>query len=1113
MSKLPTFGISPKNNFKLQSTTKIGGLKYSSKSFSKSSSFSPKLEANSKNNLHKKTDDYDIAVDDYVFIKSINQKGTVKYVGETKFKTGIWVGVELDKQGAGKNNGTVMGITYFKCPPASGIFIPITAVEKLSRSLELNNNDSEISAISNKNKSSLKNKTKISINTEIKQSNILKSPKFKPKLNGNESISRSLSSTSVKSASEIHSSKKVQVGKRSNSSYSLSKSSTKSKLPPKASALSPKSLKAIYNPQIYSPKINKKLIPLEFKGDDEEMNISTSSNNKETINEYKDNDNNDEVNKRDSIKTIENNDEKFGVELVNDSSGCEDDTIKVNENFETNTNEEALGHFDDDILSEKLSIASTSMYNSSPQDKNHASIPSDYEMNKSIIKFPNSTPASPNYKSSKLFSNPRRFSVDSNEFSVTKKSNYYSPETPEYLKINTTMDKPVNNSDYPKIDRNSIESPITGEHSLLKSPIMKSEDPMNMNYEAQSLTLHQQVESVTDANEENENELEEEEKGKEENAESKSKISTNIFSGRKSNGNEASKSLKSSRSLYLDKNKSSDSLDHSSPLQARNRTISFGSQKSMKFADQESIKDMYEQEKDLMNNTSEEMRYSIDKFQTLIDRLTQQSLANNNNENKNSEDDKDSKTIIAELTHELIKTKEETKELKEKLNKTENKMKSLIGEKESLENIIETIKSKKDSIQQDYQDNMNQLHGDIADKTKKLDDLESKFRYYYEQYNIVSEDYNILKENFDRYAEETRNEKENLEQEFAHSKNQLLMEREDLENEIEEMRKITYQMDQDHLHQIAESEQKLNAANNMAKHYEEQCQELSIQIQAMEKEIYEMDDHHHQVEMHFNNQFNQQEMALEQADEHIKNLEMTIDKLKEERDVLKAESIKKLNGLVEDMEKTLNETDQSEERLKQEIQFLTKQSQEYYDLLSELTEKLDQLEKENEECKVNVINCVNELDRLQNECSELKLELEIEKVEKENFEQESKKLQVENENLKSEMKKLEERLEGQVDKLNEELYQLDEKVLGLNEEKFEFEEKIKTFNELKENLEQQISDKEDECFMYEEEVKQLKVKLEDFKELISLKELELSEKQELLDTSALISQNETKKIK
>ncbi|OUM59674.1 hypothetical protein PIROE2DRAFT_30144, partial [Piromyces sp. E2] len=54
--------------------------------------------------------------------------GIVRYVGETKFKTGIWVGVELDKRGAGKNNGTVMGVTYFKCPTATGLFIPISAV-------------------------------------------------------------------------------------------------------------------------------------------------------------------------------------------------------------------------------------------------------------------------------------------------------------------------------------------------------------------------------------------------------------------------------------------------------------------------------------------------------------------------------------------------------------------------------------------------------------------------------------------------------------------------------------------------------------------------------------------------------------------------------------------------------------------------------------------------------------------------------------------------------------------------------------------------------------------------------------------------------------------------
>lgn len=41
-------------------------------------------------------------------------KGTVRFVGNTKFRDGIWVGLELESP-AGKNNGEVQGVKYFSC--------------------------------------------------------------------------------------------------------------------------------------------------------------------------------------------------------------------------------------------------------------------------------------------------------------------------------------------------------------------------------------------------------------------------------------------------------------------------------------------------------------------------------------------------------------------------------------------------------------------------------------------------------------------------------------------------------------------------------------------------------------------------------------------------------------------------------------------------------------------------------------------------------------------------------------------------------------------------------------------------------------------------------------
>ena len=38
-----------------------------------------------------------------------NATGILRYVGEPAFKSGIWAGIELDKQGQGKNDGSIQG--------------------------------------------------------------------------------------------------------------------------------------------------------------------------------------------------------------------------------------------------------------------------------------------------------------------------------------------------------------------------------------------------------------------------------------------------------------------------------------------------------------------------------------------------------------------------------------------------------------------------------------------------------------------------------------------------------------------------------------------------------------------------------------------------------------------------------------------------------------------------------------------------------------------------------------------------------------------------------------------------------------------------------------------
>lgn len=54
--------------------------------------------------------------------KDLKANGIIRFVGETQFAAGIWIGVEL-YEGVGKNNGSVFGVSYFNCPMQYGLFL------------------------------------------------------------------------------------------------------------------------------------------------------------------------------------------------------------------------------------------------------------------------------------------------------------------------------------------------------------------------------------------------------------------------------------------------------------------------------------------------------------------------------------------------------------------------------------------------------------------------------------------------------------------------------------------------------------------------------------------------------------------------------------------------------------------------------------------------------------------------------------------------------------------------------------------------------------------------------------------------------------------------------
>ena len=58
------------------------------------------------------------------------EPGTVRFIGSTHFKPGLWIGVELDSE-KGKNNGSIGDKQYFTCRPRHGVFAPVSKVAPL----------------------------------------------------------------------------------------------------------------------------------------------------------------------------------------------------------------------------------------------------------------------------------------------------------------------------------------------------------------------------------------------------------------------------------------------------------------------------------------------------------------------------------------------------------------------------------------------------------------------------------------------------------------------------------------------------------------------------------------------------------------------------------------------------------------------------------------------------------------------------------------------------------------------------------------------------------------------------------------------------------------------
>lgn len=63
-------------------------------------------------------------------------QGIEKFRGPVKFSKGRWVGVQCAKP-VGRNNGTVKKITYFRCKPKFGMFVPEAKARRMADPLTL----------------------------------------------------------------------------------------------------------------------------------------------------------------------------------------------------------------------------------------------------------------------------------------------------------------------------------------------------------------------------------------------------------------------------------------------------------------------------------------------------------------------------------------------------------------------------------------------------------------------------------------------------------------------------------------------------------------------------------------------------------------------------------------------------------------------------------------------------------------------------------------------------------------------------------------------------------------------------------------------------------------
>ena len=91
----------------------------------------PATEVSEASSIAESTVDYDdislLKIGEKVLVGQ-KMSGIIRFVGQTAFAAGTWIGVELDLA-KGTNDGSLDGIRYFTCEPSHGLFAPPSKVE------------------------------------------------------------------------------------------------------------------------------------------------------------------------------------------------------------------------------------------------------------------------------------------------------------------------------------------------------------------------------------------------------------------------------------------------------------------------------------------------------------------------------------------------------------------------------------------------------------------------------------------------------------------------------------------------------------------------------------------------------------------------------------------------------------------------------------------------------------------------------------------------------------------------------------------------------------------------------------------------------------------------